>query len=38
MTYPFGAYICVVDVDVDTVLTSGLLFYAWTIAAPASIH
>ena len=28
MTYPFGAYICVVDVDVDTGVTSVRSFYA----------
>ncbi len=28
MTYPFGAYICVVDVDVDTGETKFRLFYA----------
>jgi len=28
MTYPFGAYICVVDIDVDTGVTSIRRFYA----------
>ncbi|HYM04156.1 MAG TPA: aerobic carbon-monoxide dehydrogenase large subunit, partial [Stellaceae bacterium] len=28
MTYPFGAYVCVVDVDVDTGVTSIRRFYA----------
>ena len=36
MTYPFGAYICVVDVDVDTGVVRPDASTRWTIAAPAS--
>ena len=28
MTYPFGAYICVMDIDIDTATTSIRQFYA----------
>ena len=28
MTYPFGAYVCVVDVDVDSGVTEIRRFYA----------
>jgi len=28
MTYPFGAYVCVVDIDIDTGVTSTRRFYA----------
>ena len=38
MTYPFGAYICVVDVDVDTGVTDIRASTRWTIAAPGSIR
>ncbi len=38
MTFPFGAYICVVDVDVDTGMTKVRRFTRWMTAARASIR
>ena len=36
MTYPFGAYICVVDIDADTGSPRSGASMRWTTAAPAS--
>ena len=36
LTYPFGAYICVADIDVDTGETRSGASTRSTIAAPAS--
>ena len=36
MTYPFGAYICVMDIDVDTGEPRSASSTRWTIAAPGS--
>src|SRR5690349_4617163 len=36
MTYPFGAYVCVVDIDVDTGVTEIRRFYRSMIAALGS--
>ena len=37
MTYPFGAYVCVLDIDVDTGVTRSGASTHSMIAAPASI-